>query len=326
MPSEAAKTRRANAPAWQSTVANVASIPIPAANLLWRDLHVRDSEKMEGKQRTKKNVRIDVVIEGVTNDAAWSCGLEFDYTNEESFVCRPMRKPGFEDTLVGKAEYSKYSERSEHRSGCISSSNVWISRPRVYQQTGEINFLIGQGQTAQVIRNLLFQIFNKENNSGWTKITAEISRLFGARLLIPKYIDERSEIILEYEENGTRLDLSCAGRGLDKIITAVAPLCDPATVLLLDEPDAHLEILRQRQIFELLTHTAEEQGSQIIAASHSEVVLNEAVGRGTVVSIFGKPHTINDTKSQVIKALNSIGWDQYYQAEEQGWVLYDRAQ
>jgi len=37
------------------------------------------------------------------------------------------------------------------------------------------------------------------------------------------------------------------------------------TVLLLDEPDAHLEILRQRQMFIVLNHLAEKNNNQIFA-------------------------------------------------------------
>ncbi|MBA4386777.1 MAG: AAA family ATPase, partial [Verrucomicrobia bacterium] len=63
-------------------------------------------------------------------------------------------------------------------------------------------------------------------------------------------------------------------------------------------------------------------GSQIIAASHSEVVLNEAANRGRVVAFVGKPHTINDKGSRLLKSLVDLGFDQYYQAEQKGWVLY----
>jgi hypothetical protein len=97
---------------------------------------------------------------------------------------------------------------------------------------------------------------------------------------------------------------------------------NPYTVLLLDEPDAHLEVLRQRQTYQLINDLAEEKGSQIIAASHSEVVLAEAANRGTVVAFVGQPHLLNDRGSQVMKALTDLGWDQYYQAEETGWILY----
>ena len=41
-----------------------------------------------------------------------------------------------------------------------------------------------------------------------------------------------------------------------------------------------------------------------------------------VVAFVGKPHRIGDGHSQVRKALAEIGFDQYYQAEQTGWVLY----
>ena len=97
---------------------------------------------------------------------------------------------------------------------------------------------------------------------------------------------------------------------------------NPGSVLLLDEPDAHLEILRQRQIYDVLTSSAQETGSQIIAASHSEVILAEAADRDLVVAFVGRPHRIDDRGSQVLKALKEIGFDQYLQAEQTGWVLY----
>ena len=119
------------------------------------------------------------------------------------------------------------------------------------------------------------------------------------------------------------MDLVSAGRGLQQTLLLLSHLYShPGTVLLLDEPDAHLEILRQRQIYQILTQTADSQGCQVIAASHSEVLLNEAADRDIVVAFVGKPHRIDDRGSQVLKSLRSIGFDQYYQAEQTGWVLY----
>lgn len=69
---------------------DLVSLPVPAANLLWHGLHVRDVRRVNGKQSTR-NVRIDVIVDGVTADQVWTCGLEFDYANEESFYCRPLR-------------------------------------------------------------------------------------------------------------------------------------------------------------------------------------------------------------------------------------------
>lgn len=71
-----------------------------------------------------------------------------------------------------------------------------------------------------------------------------------------------------------------------------------------------------------MTETADSQGSQIIAASHSEVVLNKAADRDVVIAFVGPPHRVDDRGSQVFKSLKEIGFDQYVQAEQTGWVLY----
>ena len=69
---------------------DLVAIPVPRANLLWRNLHVRDVKKRNGKPLTQ-NIRIDILVDGVKDGKAWSCGLEFDYANDESFYCRPLR-------------------------------------------------------------------------------------------------------------------------------------------------------------------------------------------------------------------------------------------
>jgi hypothetical protein len=60
----------------------------------------------------------------------------------------------------------------------------------------------------------------------------------------------------------------------------------------------------------------------LIAASHSEIILNEAADRDIVVAFLGKPHRIDDRGAQLAKSLKEIGFDQYYQAEQKGWILY----
>ncbi len=95
------------------------------------------------------------------------------------------------------------------------------------------------------------------------------------------------------EASGIQLDIASSGRGLQQTLLLLTHLyANPGTVLLLDEPDAHLEILRQRQTYQLLTEIAEKMGSQVIAASHSEVVLNEAADRDVVIAFVGKPHRL----------------------------------
>ena len=66
------------------------AVPVPDANLLWKDLHVRAIQKENGKQETR-NIRIEILVSGVTDGSQWDCGFEFDYANQESFYCRPLR-------------------------------------------------------------------------------------------------------------------------------------------------------------------------------------------------------------------------------------------
>jgi ABC-type transport system involved in cytochrome c biogenesis ATPase subunit len=299
------------------------SIPVPIANLLWRNLHVRGGGTKEDGQPRTINIRIEIEVSGITNNANWIGGFEFDYANEESFYCRPLREKGYEDSHISKTKFTQVPPEASSVKVAYLPPMSGLATDEPKWELGRINVLIGQGQTAQVLRNLCYQIYIQEDQSSWNELTEHIQRLFGADLSPPKYFQERGEITMEYKENGNLLDLSCAGRGLQQTLLLLAHLyANPNTVLLLDEPDAHLEIFRQRQTYQLLSEIAEAQGSQVIAASHSEVVLEEAAGRGKVVAFVGKPHTMNDRSSQVIKSLTDIGWDQYYQAEQTGWVLY----
>ncbi|MGV8081821.1 MAG: AAA family ATPase [Syntrophales bacterium] len=129
---------------------------------------------------------------------------------------------------------------------------------------------------------------------------------------------------MTYQEYGRTFDISSAGRGAQQTLLLFAYLyANPNAILLLDEPDAHLEILRQRQIYNRLVAIAQSNNSQVIAASHSEVVLNEAASRDVVVAFVGTPHELTAGQpSQVLKALRDIGFDHYYSAEQKGWVLY----
>lgn len=52
------------------------------------------------------------------------------------------------------------------------------------------------------------------------------------------------------------------------------------------------------------------------------MMLNEAADRDVVVAFVGKPHRVDDRGNQVLKSLKEIGFEQYYQAEQKGWVLY----
>ncbi len=294
------------------------SIPVPNARLLWRNLHVRDVRRVEGKQTTRY-IRIDIVVEGVTHGKAWECGFEFDYANEESFYCRPLRIKEIDGKVK---EQMPVAEEVSDLSMAFLPPMSGLASNEIRLEQGTIGVRIGEGRTAEVLRNICYQV--SQDTEKWDKIIKQINELFGVQINNPYYIQERGEVTMDYQdESGISLDLSSSGRGLQQTLLLLAYIAaNPGSVLLLDEPDAHLEILRQRQIYQVLTESANEYNSQIIAASHSEVILNEAAERDVVIAFLGKPHRIDDRGSQLSKSLRIIGYEQYYQAEQQGWVLY----
>jgi hypothetical protein len=296
------------------------AIPVPNANLLWRDLHVRDTRRASNGKSETQNVRIDIIVEGVIEGVLWTCGLEFDLANEESFYCRPLRVS--EEKVPRRMAIPKQAGL-DRIAFLPPMSGLAANETRL--DPGAINVRLGEGRTAEVLRNLCYQIATSaEGKDNWSGLQSRISHLFKVELDDPEYVPERGEITMTYKDpSAIHLDISASGRGLQQTLLLLAHLTlNPRSVLLIDEPDAHLEILRQRQIYQMLSEAAQERGSQVILASHSEVILNEAADRDVVVAFVGRPHRIDDRGSQLLKSLKEIGFDQYYQAEQTGWVLY----
>ena len=293
------------------------ALPVPAANLLWKDLHTRDTRRVDGKQRNQ-NVLIKIAVHGLLDAVPWQCAFEFDYANAEALYCRPVTMPDEAQRLLWqrlvKAVRVAYLPPM---SGLA---------PREFKaERGQINVLIGEGQTAQVLRNLCLTVHDGDDKTVWPMLVKEMQDLFGVELQPPRYSPERSEVEMSYRDlcSKVELDLSSAGRGMQQTLLLLTYLhANPGATVLLDEPDAHLEVLRQRQIYSVITRLARAQGCQILAATHSEVVLAEAAGRHTVIAFVGKPHRLNDQGGQLRKSLLLIGFDQYLQAEQTGWVLY----
>ncbi len=290
------------------------AVPVPAAKLLWRDLHTQQVKPEGGTDK----IYIEIAVEGVAAGRVWTSALEFYYANEESFYCRSKLAP------AGGGRQEVPPAAAQLRVAFLPPmSGLAATETRL--DAGAINVRLGEGRSAEVLRNLCWQVLERPDGVAvWQQIVERMRQLFGVVLEDPKYLKARGEIVMSFcTAGGARLDLSSSGRGQQQTLLLLAHMAaNPGAVLLLDEPDAHLEVLRQRQIYNILTATAAETGSQIIVASHSEVLLNEAAGRDTVVAFLGKPHRIDDRGSQLLKALKHIGHDHYYQAEATGWVLY----
>ena len=292
---------------------DLAAIPSPSAKLLWKALRTQLLDK--NTHKTEK-VFITLDAQGVDDGKPWRCALEFYYANEESLYCR--LKEGDDGKVPQGAR--------KHKVVFLPPMSGLAAREH-RKEEGEIHVLIGEGQTAQVLRNLCWKLFIRNDKGAWHALVGQMRVLFRIELEAPAFISERAELTLTYldlQRANVRLDLSSAGRGCQQVLLLLSfMLANPGAILLLDEPDAHLETLMQRDVYNLLTELAEQTGSQIVVASHSAVVMEEAGERDVVVAFVGKPHRIDTrSRSQVKKALESIRIADYYLAEQKGWMLY----
>ena len=137
------------------------AVPIPDANLLWRDLRVRSIAGRGSGQQKTQNIRIEITVDGITDGQAWSCGLEFDYANDESFYCRPLRISGDEPPQ----RMPMPPQTAAVRIAFLPPMSGLADREFI-KQAGEVGVLIGQGQTAQVLRNLCYRVYDEVDAAG----------------------------------------------------------------------------------------------------------------------------------------------------------------
>lgn len=286
------------------------AVPVPRADLLWHDLHLRDIS------RSPQNVLIEISVSGTTRGVAWECGLEFDYANEELFYVRPLR-------LGGGVERMVVPEEAHEVRVTLLPPMAGLAGVEPRWEPGRTNVLIGEGQTAQVLRNLCYQI-SQAGEDLWDSLAAHVRDLFGVELLTPRYVPERGEITMQYREGRTVLDLSSSGSGMLQTVLLFSSLyASRGGVLLIDEPDAHLEVLRQRQTLDMLVDAARANEVQLIIATHSEALLDASVGRHRIVVLDeGRPSLLEDQGPRVMEALHRVGCSQYLLARRTGWVLY----
>ena len=185
-----------------------------------------------------------------------------------------------------------------------------------------VDYHLGRGSTAEVVRNLCLLVA-KRSGGDWERIVQVMRRLFQVDLGQPAE-NERGAVDLSYSQSGTKgsLDLSLAGRGFQQMLLIFAHLfAHKRSVLLIDEPDAHLEILRQRQVYILLREIAAEVGSQVILVTHSEVILDAALDRNLTLLLDAKADSLA-AKPDIRDTLKHYGAAHYVKARERGYVLY----
>lgn len=294
---------------------NITQVPIKEARFFWQNGTVRT-----GTVNNELKITVGLVFRGEVKP----CTIIFTYFNTESIYCFPDENSIHIEGLLAHASTLEIK---------ILYPMSGIAREEPLIQEGRIDVLIGQGQTSEVLRNLCYKIVENdknENTDDWQRVTNLMKQLFHIFLTKPFFNTAQGTVELSYQTDEIKgkkggLDIGLSGRGQQEMLLLIAYLyTHKGAILLLDEPDAHLELLRQKQVFSVLKHLAIENGNQLILATHSEVILNEAAENNLTLLLDGKAINLseNGLKNTIKSTLRDYGLEHYYKARICKSVLY----
>ena len=299
------------------------SVPLRELDLLWTDAKtaLQKDELKPGQKPGAKRI-LAITLTGETEGKPWSLTMEFQHANSEMLYAKPSAS---DMDAIPEAAKDLSIVYVPPFSG-IGAEETGLGRP--FQE-----LLIGQGKAGDVLRNLLLELCQMADKGPWEKLVQQVERIFHFRLLPPEY-EGRPFILCEYlpgipPKRGLgglpKLDISCAGSGFQQVLLLLGFFyARPSSILLLDEPDAHLHVILQKQIFDRLREAAADRKCQLVVATHSEVIL-EATSPSKIVSFYGDhPHQLesNVERDQVREALRRVSAVDLLLAEQSPAVLY----
>lgn len=283
---------------------NILKVPVQRTRFFWHETKVRT-----GNNDVPLVITVGVAFEGGVEPIQ----IRFRNQGEDLVYCSVDESVRDKPGLIAHAAKINVDL-------LYPMSGLEIEEPVL--QPGRIDVLLGQGQTAQVLRNLCAMV-HRTSARDWEKIVLLMKRLFQVDLGIPTE-NSRGAIDLTYEEAGVKepLALPSSGRGFQQMLLIFSYLYSHKnSVLLVDEPDAHLEILRQKQVFVLLRDIAAENQSQVVLVTHSEVILDAALDTNLTLLLEGKADNLAK-KVEIHESLKVYGTAHYLRARQRGYVLY----
>ena len=283
---------------------NIVSVPVQRTRYFWHNTAVR---------KGNKNIPLIVSLGVLHENKVEPVTMRFRNQGDDLVYCTPD-----EATLARPEVIATAAELSVEL--LYPMSGLETEEPVL--QPGRIDVLLGQGQTAQVLRNLCLLVY-RESPDDWDRIAELMKRLFHVQLGKPQET-ARGSITLFYRQDDVKelLEVALAGRGFQQMLLIFAYLYSHRhSVLLIDEPDAHLEILRQKQVYVLLREIAAENQSQVVMVTHSEVVLAESLERNLTLLLEGQADDLA-ARPDILNALKYHGAEHYIRARQRGYVLY----
>jgi hypothetical protein len=299
------------------------AIPLREMNLLWfeRDTAFSRGER-EGVDAGQPKLVAITLFGKAPQQPDWSLTVTLRYTNKEQIYVKLADESGNPLTDVPTQAREIKVVHVPPFSG--------IGAEETGLQLGYQSRLVGQGKPGDILRNLLLEVYRtdeKDKTGQWKALTDDVYRLFGYRLKNPQYSEATDPFIrIEYthKDSRTAFDVASAGSGFHQVLTLLGFFyARPASILLLDEPDAHLHVIVQRQVYDLLRVVARRRGCQLLISTHSEIIL-EDTSPEQILSFYGRPHrlAIETDRDQVREALKRLSSLDILAAENGQHVLY----
>ena len=210
-----------------------------------------------------KNIRQPVSI--WIHTKKWKIGFEILYKEQELADIRPAKS-------VDENDLERYLE--EPLITIYISPLSGMDPAELLYGADVIPFKLAQAKAGDILRNMLFVV--SQDIKKWQLLQEIISSFFGYELLIPS---KAAKILALYRHSpeSPSFDLSSAASGfLQVLLIYTALLYKDSSVVLVDEPDAHLHILLQEKMYRSLQKYARQTGSQLIISTHSEKLINVA--------------------------------------------------
>lgn len=283
---------------------NIVAVPVQRTRFFWHNTQVR---------KGNKEIQLVITVGVEFNGAVRALPMRFRNQGDELVYCSP------DPSAIADMGFIAHAAQLQVEL-LYPMSGLGIEEPIL--QPGRVDVLLGQGRTADVLRNLCLAVV-KSSADDWRRISTLMKRLFNVELDTPQET-VRGSITLSYRQPGVKeaLDVSSAGRGFLQMLLVFSYLYShKRSVLLVDEPDAHLEILRQKQVYVLLRDIANENGSQVVIVTHSEVILDEALENNLTLLLEGQTEDLAK-KQNIRNSLKHFGTEHYVRTRERGYVLY----
>ena len=281
-----------NYPAANLNVLNFNSIPLADFDHLWND----------------KDVTSPASISLHTDQ--WKIGFEILYKARELVTARPSKD-------VKEVDLDEYLDNPLIPVYIPPFSQ--LDRSESLFGPGVVPAQLAGGHGGRVLRNLLFAVY--QDIEKWKKLQKVVRSFFGYELLPPT---SGATILTQYRhsEKDEPYELNSAASGFLQILMVYASLLhEDVSVVLIDEPDAHLHILLQEKIYRYLRKYVRLNKSQLIIATHSEQIINAADEDSLrVLTGSGELKKVHDSK-KVIATLRLESTDIALAITEPG-ILY----